>query len=233
MKNRNFIESFNNAIEGIVSGIREERNLKIHVSVACLVIILAIYFRIPKIEWLILFITIFLVIFAEMVNTAIESVSDAISKEYNILIKQAKDLAAGAVLIVTINAVIVGTIIFGERVINFSSGAFENLAMSKTSSILIDIAVVVLITIFLKVINGNKSPMRGGMPSAHAMIGFSLATIISYFSDDHVTIFLALILAFLVSQSRVEGKIHSIKEVVIGGVLGILITIVVLKISLG
>ena len=86
VKNRNFIESFKNAIEGIVSGIREEKNLKIHLVIACLVIALAIYFRISKIEWLIVFITICFVVFAEMINTTIESVSDAISKEYNILI---------------------------------------------------------------------------------------------------------------------------------------------------
>lgn len=233
MKNRNFLESFNNAIEGVVIAIKEEKNLKIHLGAAWLAIILAIYLQISKIEWLILFITIFLVIFAEVINTAIESVSDAISNEYNILIKKAKDVAAGGVLIVTINSIIVGTIIFGGSIIELTYDIFNRITMSETSNILIVIAIVVLITIILKVINGNKSPMRGGMPSAHAMIGFSVSTIISYLSKNAVIVFLAFVLAFLVAQSRVEGKIHSIKEVAIGGMLGVLITIVILKISLG
>lgn len=155
MKNRNFIESFKNAIEGIVSGIREEKNLKIHLVIACLVIALAIYFRISKIEWLILFITIFLVVFAEMINTAIESVSDAISKEYNILIKKAKDVAAGAVLIVTINAMVIGIIIFGERITNFILDMFNNIAMLKSSSILMNMTAVIVIAIILGDITGK------------------------------------------------------------------------------
>lgn len=233
MKNRSFIESFNNAIEGIVTAINQERNLKIHVLAAFIIIIVAIYFRIQKMEWLVLFITVFLVIFAEMINTAIENVSDAISEEYNILIKKAKDIAAGAVLIATINAIVVGIIMFGERIINFSSDIFNNITMSKTSNILIAISIVVSITIVLKVINGNKSPMRGGMPSAHSMIGFSLATVIAYLAKNAIITFMAFILAVLVGQSRVEGKIHSMKEVIIGGILGLLITVMILKISLG
>lgn len=155
VKNRNFIESFKNAIEGIISGIREEKNLKIHLVIACLVIALAIYFRISKIEWLILFITIFLVVFAEMINTAIESVSDAISKEYNILIKKAKDVAAGAVLIVTINAMVIGIIIFGERITNFILDMFNNIAMLKSSSILMNMTAVIVIAIILGDITGK------------------------------------------------------------------------------
>ncbi len=112
MKTRNMLESFYYAFSGIGYGFLTERNLKFHLLAGIIVIILAIYLQIDRIEWALLLFTIFLVFIAETINTAIEKTIDLVTSEYHPLAKRAKNLAAGAVLLSAINALIMGAIIF-------------------------------------------------------------------------------------------------------------------------
>lgn len=112
MKTRNMLESFYYAFSGIGYGFLTERNLKFHLLAGIIVIILAFYLQIDRIEWALLLFTIFLVFIAETINTAIEKTIDLVTNEYHPLAKRAKNLAAGAVLLSAINALIMGTIIF-------------------------------------------------------------------------------------------------------------------------
>ncbi len=117
-KSKNFFESFKNALDGIKKAVKEETNLKIQLVFAILAIILSIVLKISKIEFMIIIITIFLVIFGELVNTAIEQTVDLVTEDYNEKVKKIKDISAGASLIFAINSIIVGIIIFGEKIIN-------------------------------------------------------------------------------------------------------------------
>ena len=110
------IKSFKYAFSGILHTIKTEQNMRIHLVIANLIILFAYFFGITRIEWAVLFLTIGFVIFAEMVNTAIERMSDAVTKEYNINIKYAKDVAAAGVTIAAIVAVFVGIALFGDFV---------------------------------------------------------------------------------------------------------------------
>ena len=112
---KNFFESFKCSINGIKYVFSSQKNILIQSVIAILVIILGVYFKISKLEWLFLILTIALVIFAEFFNTAIETTIDLITEEYNDKAKIAKDVAAGAVLITALNSVIVGIIIFAKR----------------------------------------------------------------------------------------------------------------------
>lgn len=112
MKTRNMLESFYYAFSGVGYGFSSERNLKIHLLAGIIIIGLAFYLRIDKIEWALLLFTIFLVFITETINTAIEKTIDLVTSEYHPLAKRAKNLAAGAVLLSAINAVIMGTLIF-------------------------------------------------------------------------------------------------------------------------
>lgn len=115
---KNFFESFKCALRGIKYGLSSQRNILIQLFFAILVVALGAFFKISKVEWVILSLTITLVLFAEFVNTAVETTIDLITEEYNEKAKLAKDIAAGGVLITAINSVIVGLVIFTGRIIN-------------------------------------------------------------------------------------------------------------------
>lgn len=109
---KEFVKSFQYAIEGIIVAIKKERNLKIHIFIMILVIICGIIFKISTIEWIICIILFGLVISLELVNTAIENTVDLVTLEKNPKAKIAKDVAAGAVLVSAIISAIIGLIIF-------------------------------------------------------------------------------------------------------------------------
>lgn len=119
MKKHNLLYSFYYAFRGIITAIKEERNMKIHVSIATLVVILGLLFTLSKIEWFSIIIIISLVISAEIFNTAIETVVNLVSPKYNELAKKAKDLSAGAVFVLAICSVIIGLIIFMPKFLLF------------------------------------------------------------------------------------------------------------------
>lgn len=121
MVNKNkhsFIRSLGFALEGIYVAISREKHLKIHIIFGALALTCGIFFKISKIEWMILLMTIVLVIFAELFNTAIETTVDLFSKKKCTRAKLAKDVSAGAVLMVSVFAIVIGYFIFYNRFIS-------------------------------------------------------------------------------------------------------------------
>lgn len=110
-------KSFGYAFKGIDDVISSEPNMKIHVSVAILVVIMAFLLKISRIEWIILVLLIGLVLAAEVINTTVETLVDMYTKEYNEKAKVVKDTAAGTVLILAITAAIIGLMIFVPKII--------------------------------------------------------------------------------------------------------------------
>lgn len=106
------LKSFKYAGRGILTSFLIGRNIKVHYTVALIVLGCGLYFRISKVEFVLLFLTIAQVIALEMVNTAIERTVDLVTSDYHIYAKIAKDVAAGAVLVCAIIATIIGGIIF-------------------------------------------------------------------------------------------------------------------------
>lgn len=104
--------SFKYAFEGIISTIKEERNMFIHFLIAIIVVITGIYVRLSLNEWFICLLLFALVFSLELINTAIENTVDLVTTKKNKKAKIAKDAAAGAVLIAAIFASIIGIIIF-------------------------------------------------------------------------------------------------------------------------
>ena len=110
-------KSFGYAFKGIDDVIEHEPNMKIHVVVAILVVIMAFIFKVSIIEWIILVLLIGAVLAAETINTTIENLVDMYTKEYNEKAKVVKDTAAGTVLILAITSAIIGLIIFIPKII--------------------------------------------------------------------------------------------------------------------
>ena len=117
-KNRTLVASMEFAITGIITAFKEERNMRKHMISAILAIIAGTVFRISVTEWLFLLLAIFLVITFEIINSGIENVVDLASNyHFSMLAKNAKDMAAGAVLIISGYAVLTGLIIFVPKII--------------------------------------------------------------------------------------------------------------------
>ena len=116
LHNDNFIDALKNAIKGLIYTITTQLNIKRQILIAILVIAMGLIFKIPKIEFMFLIFSIALVIFAETVNTAIETVVDMYTEKYNEKAKIAKDVGAGAVLVCSINSIVIAIIIFAERI---------------------------------------------------------------------------------------------------------------------
>ena len=110
-------KSFGYAFKGIDDVVKHEPNMKIHVVVAILVVIMAFILKVSIIEWIILVLLIGAVLAAETINTTIENLVDMYTKEYNEKAKVVKDTAAGTVLILAITSAIIGLIIFIPKII--------------------------------------------------------------------------------------------------------------------
>ena len=106
------IHSFKYAFKGIAQVVKTQANMRIHLLASIIVIAVASYLRISANHWCILILTILMVLVAEMFNTAIESICDAVTTEQNRHIAAAKDIAAAAVLVTAIASVIIGLLIF-------------------------------------------------------------------------------------------------------------------------
>ncbi len=112
MKNRNFIDSFKNALEGIVTAVVDERNFRIELIIGIFTIVASVILKITTIEIMIITICITLVLVAELFNSALEHLVDLFSPEYHQLAKKAKDIGAGAVLVISIGSALIGCLIF-------------------------------------------------------------------------------------------------------------------------
>lgn len=119
MRAKNVLDSFKYAYQGIVYTLRTQRNMRIHVSAAALVILTAIFLKVTKVEMAILILSCNIVITAEMINTSIESTIDLYSRQRHPLAKIGKDVAAAAVLVSSISSAVVGTLILGPYIIIF------------------------------------------------------------------------------------------------------------------
>ena len=118
------ILSFKYAITGIIHMLRHEPNARIHLIASLVVVFLGVYFRIEKLEWLFITLAIGMVFSAELFNTSLESITDIISPEKNKKAGQAKDTAAGAVLIAAVAAAVIGMVIFLPRIIILVNTSF-------------------------------------------------------------------------------------------------------------
>ena len=116
VKSKKILNSFKYAIQGILTSFKTERNMKIHICIMILVIIVGILFKINKYEWIICVICFAIVIGGELFNTAIETVVDMVMPYKNEKAKLAKDVSAGAVLVLAMGAAIVGFIIFMPKI---------------------------------------------------------------------------------------------------------------------
>jgi diacylglycerol kinase (ATP) len=227
------LQSFNFAFEGIIHVLRTQRNMRIHFMIAAGVLIGALIVGVSKLELVVLLMAISFVLIAEMINSALEAGIDVATTSFDPLAKLAKDIAAGAVLIATINALAVGYLVFVDRVKDPSSRALDRIRDAPTEITLVALVLTTILVIGAKAYTGRGRPLRGGLPSGHSAIAFAGWMAATYILGDSTHWFListlTFIMALLVAQTRIEAGIHSFVEVVSGGVLGALVTLVLFQ----
>lgn len=228
---RSLINSFNYAVTGIITALKNEKNMMIHYIIAIIVITVSLFLDFSRLEFIVLIFTICLVLVMEMINTAIENIINLVSPDYNPLAKIVKDVAAGAVLISAVNAIVVGYLLFFDRLSGYTEIVLVKIKNSPIHLTFIAIFIVILLTIGLKTkfYRGRGNHFQGGTVSGHAAISFCLATIIVFLTKSMLVATLAYALAILVAESRIEGEIHTLDEVIFGGLLGVLIGIVIFQ----
>jgi diacylglycerol kinase (ATP) len=226
-------DSINYALEGIIHVLRTQRNMRIHFAIAVAVLVFAVAVNVTKTELIALLISITFVLIAEMLNTGIEAAIDIATTSFDPMAKLAKDIAAGAVLIATVNALAVGYLVFAGRVANRSSHLLDRLRDVPAELTLVALVLTVILVIATKAYTGRGTPLRGGLPSGHAALAFGCWMALTYIAGSHqrfVVSSVGLIMAFLVAQTRVEAGVHSTVEVTYGALVGALVTLFVFQV---
>ena len=230
IKNEGFLDAWKNAINGIIYATTTQGNIKRQLIIAVLVVIISLFFDLSKAEFLIFMFTIVLIIFAEMVNTAIETVVDLYTDLYHPKAKIAKDVAAGGVVITAINAVIVAYFLFFDKISNIGLEFIRNIASSPVhlafASVIITI-IGILALIAIATTNKHKILNKRFIPSGHAALGFAANTIIWLTTDNIVIITLSLVLSILLAESRIESNKHKLSEVVFSSCVGIMLVLII------
>lgn len=202
--------------------------MRAHFLAALAVLLLALFLRVSPLEFALLALSILFVLFAELLNTAIEAVVDLTSPAYHPLAKIAKDTAAGAVLVAACGAGIMGYLILAKYILPLYGKALAMFGTPSDLATVVAVLIVVIVVIMIKSLSGTGSPLHGGIPSGHAAVAFSIATAVSINTADPLVSLLCISLAVMVSHSRLLMKIHTLREVIIGSLVGTTLTIVVL-----
>ncbi|CAN5686109.1 diacylglycerol kinase [soil metagenome] len=230
---QNVAKSFNHAYRGVVYAVRTQRNMRFHVAASFAVLILSLLVGVTKLELAALILAIMLVLITEMFNTAMEFAVDLVTDEYHLLAKLAKDVSAGAVLVSSIGALLVGYLILVDNLGPLTLETVETIRVWPGHLTLVALTLVVLGVIFVKALTGSPNAFAGGMPSGHAAVSFAGWVALSFIAADGLygglVSLIALLMAFLVCQSRVESGTHSFFQVAVGAVIGILVTVAVFQ----
>lgn len=239
MHNDNFIEACNNAVNGIVYAATTQPNIQRMLVIAVIVMVLSVFYGLSTPEFLCLLFAVFLVIFAEMMNTAIETVVDLYTDKYHPKAKIAKDVAAGAVVLTAANDLIVAYFIFfKEANLKFISDTiFTNMVKSPMHLAFVAFILVVIAVIAIKAATA-KTKKRGQLlkdgfvPSGQSAIAFAALTAIWLNSQDIIIFTLALILSLLVVGNRIQNNARTRAEVVFGSAMGVLIVLLLYGLTL-
>lgn len=230
MKPRNFVESTNLAMEGILYVAKSQKHMRYHLWAAGIIIIVSLLLGVTRFEFLILSFIILLVLLAEMLNTAVETIVDIVSPEYNELAKAAKDVAAGAVFLVSVGAIITGYLILFPYIKRPFTGVITYIETSSEHLTIISIILVAIAVILSKSYSKKGRPFYGGLPSGHAAVSFAISTSTAFLSKNVLITILTFILAAMVASSRVTLGVHTMREIVLGALLGIVITVLLFQI---
>ncbi len=224
-----FFHSVSAALEGIVHVLKQERSMRLHFLIGFLVVIMGIYLGLSSVEFMILCLAVSFVLVSEMVNTAIEHFVDIMREEFHPVAKIVKDIAAAAVFVSAVNATIVGYFLIIKQLDFGLKDSFLRIKQSPWHITLIALLIVVGLVLFVKILRGERSLLRGGMPSGHTAVAFAIWTAVSLVTGNILVSVLVLLLALIIARSRLINGLHTLWEIIAGAFLGTLVTLLVFQ----
>ena len=232
LSNSNFIDAFKNSLNGLIYAITTQSSIKKQLIIAICVMILSLFFDFSTSEFLCLIFAVVLVIFAEMINTAVETLVDLYTDLYHPKAKIAKDVGAGAVLLMSINSVIVAYFLFLRKtdVTKFGESIFFNIIKSPEDLSFVGIvltAIIILGIIAYARTKKKTDDRKKFIPSGQSAIAGAMLTAIGANTRNLLIFILSLILALMVLENRMENKKKSFAEVIFGTCMGFLIVLLV------
>lgn len=234
MKNGNFLDACQNALNGIIYAITTQSNIKKQLIIAVVVMLVSLFFNLTRAEFLCLMFTVVLIIIAEMINTAIETVVDLYTDLYHPKAKIAKDVGAGAVVIAAINAVIVAYFLFFEKISTIGTVLIDEVANSPVHLAFVAILLTVIAVVTLKAASttNHKYIKKNFMPSGQTAIAFAALTIIWLTTRNVVIFTLSLVLALMIGINRYGNGKRSKAEVIVGACVGVLMVVLLYGLAL-
>lgn len=221
------IESFNYAIAGLIHAVRTQKNMQIHLAASIFVLFFSLIFNLSRIELGLVIVAISLVIFAELINTAVEVIIDILTQDYNFKARIAKNISAASVVIAAGNAIFTAYLVFFDKIKNLSLNLIFDIRHEPLHLIFINFFLLFILVITIKSIFASGTPLKGGVVSGHAALAASSVLIIWFLTKSLIALTLGMVLAFLTAQSRLEAGTHSFKEIIMGILLGTIITFII------
>ena len=226
MTRRSIIDSFHHAFEGLYHVFKAKPSMRVQSIAAVLVLLAAWGFGVNHIELLVLLTAIVAVIAAQTFSTAIKEVIDLRGPDNSDAAHMIKDVAGAGVLICGIFAMLVGVMVFAMS--ESFMGLFQlppelpdRPVLGPLQVVLVGLLLLAVIVVWVKRATGWRSFLTGGMISGHSALGFLVAASIALVTQDTSIAALALALALLLAQSRLQANIHKLSEVAIGALVGL------------
>lgn len=231
-KNKSFYTAAKHAIDGIICAFKTERNLRIDYIIGLFVLIASLFFDFTKTEFACLCLTIGFVIFAEMINSAVEYVVDLVIDKYDARAKAAKDIAAGGVLVSAIVAVTVAYFLFADKLYVSASSVLNTILSSKLYILFTILFAIIILCIILKGIFEKESEAEKPFISMRVTIAFALTTYVYLITRSMLSGAVSLILSILITSIKIEKGKNRMLYMIISAGLGILVVLIVYQISL-
>jgi len=229
-KSRSLVDSFRFAMEGLVHALRSHAHLRYLLILSAVLLPASQLLLVDRVGLMALIFSLGALIIVELLNVSIEAAVDLSCDAYHPLAKVAKDVAGAAVMVASAVVVFICALVFLESPrLTYFLGL--NAAQPRPKPLhvaLVGAALIAILVILGKVWGKTGTLWRGGAISGHAALaGYFLATI-SFKTGSPLVFGLALGLAFLVAQSRLEAGIHTLREVLLGIMVGLGVSAVML-----
>ncbi len=226
--------SFDDAFNGVSALYRTQPHVRIYLVIGLVALLLSAMLHFGPLELVLLSSAILILFIAESLNTAIEATVDLAIQEEHPLAKIAKDCGAAAVLFAVSYALLVGVVLFANKPVwkvlsrQASAHFFDELTRTGVMELLaLGSAVLFIIILVGKGEACNANLLKGGAVSGHAALAFFFATAVALVAQQVLVTLLAYLLALLTAQSRVDARIHSVREAILGALAGTTVCFVV------
>ncbi len=211
--------SFRFAYEGVKYALSTQRNMKFHFFAAFVVLLMALFFHLHKLEVLFILLAVTLMIVTELINTAVEKTVDLAMPDRHPLAKIAKDVAAASVLVSAAFAAIVGMVVFYEPIDRLFREAKSTQGYTLTAGSIWILLCLVMLTVIVVETRFSRKGSRV-QPSLLSAVAFAISTFITCYATVTFIALLAYLLAFVVMMVLYDKRSRGFASLLLGALIG-------------